>query len=57
MWDPSDLVVSAAQKLKTEEHDKVEIITRDKEHLCSLRSADGENDRVVWLAKEKYCWC
>ncbi|KIW98301.1 uncharacterized protein Z519_01885 [Cladophialophora bantiana CBS 173.52] len=57
VWDPLDLVVASAQRLRTEEQDKVEIISRDKEHLCSLKWAAGPADEVVWLAKEKYAWC
>ncbi|OAL34764.1 hypothetical protein AYO20_05959 [Fonsecaea nubica] len=57
VWDPLELVVAAAQRLRTEEQGRVEIITRDKEHLCSLRWAAKPADEVVWLAKEKYAWC
>ncbi len=57
LWDPSELVIASAQKLRSKEQGKVEIITRDKEHLCSLRWAAGVNEEVVWLAKEKYGWC
>ena len=57
IWDPPDLVVASAQKLRSKEQGKVEIITRDKEHLCSLRWVSSVNEEVVWLAKEKYGWC
>lgn len=57
VWDPTHLVVASAQRLRTEEEGKVEIITRDKEHLCSLRWTAGPDDDVVWVAKEKYGWC
>ncbi|KIW34035.1 uncharacterized protein PV07_00837 [Cladophialophora immunda] len=57
VWDPLELVVASAQRLRTEEQGKVEIISRDKEHLCSLRWAAGPGEEVVWLAKEKYAWC
>ncbi|ETI20881.1 hypothetical protein G647_07224 [Cladophialophora carrionii CBS 160.54] len=57
VWDPSDLVVASAQRLRTEEQGKVDIITRDKEHLCSLRWSGEPDEDVVWLAKEKYAWC
>ncbi|OCT44544.1 hypothetical protein CLCR_05970 [Cladophialophora carrionii] len=57
VWDPSDLVVASAQRLRTEEQGKVDIITRDKEHLCSLRWSGEPGEDVVWLAKEKYTWC
>ena len=57
VWDPSELVIASAQKLRSKEQGKVEIIIRDKEHLCSLRWAAEANEEVVWLAKEKYGWC
>lgn len=58
VWDPSELVVAAAQKLATKEQGKVEIITRDAEHLCSLRWAgEADNQNPVWVANEKYAWC
>ncbi|KIY01179.1 uncharacterized protein Z520_02731 [Fonsecaea multimorphosa CBS 102226] len=57
VWDPSELVVASSQGLRTEEQGRVEIITRDKEHLCSLRWTAGPDDEIVWLAKEKYAWC
>lgn len=58
IWDPSDLVVASAQQLRTEEQDQVQITTRDKEHLCSLRWTAGSNDDdLEWVAKEKYAWC
>ncbi|OAP57286.1 hypothetical protein AYL99_08024 [Fonsecaea erecta] len=57
VWDPLEMVVAASQRLRTEEQGRVEIITRDTEHLCSLRWAEGSDDEVFWLAKEKYAWC
>jgi len=57
VWDPAELTLAAARKLKSEEQGKVEVITRDKEHLCSLRWNNHDNVDVVWLANEKYAWC
>ncbi|KAK4940840.1 hypothetical protein LTR10_019112 [Elasticomyces elasticus] len=57
VWDPSELTIAAAQKLKAQEQDKVDVITRDKEHLCSLRWNKHEDEDVTWLANEKYAWC
>ena len=57
VWDPTELTITAAQKLKSAEHGKVEVITRDKEHICSLRWSDHANEDAVWLANEKYAWC
>lgn len=57
VWDPTDLTVAAAQRLKSEEECTVEVITRDKEHLCSLRWNDRDDEDVVWLSNEKYAWC
>ncbi|KAJ9617391.1 hypothetical protein H2204_013813 [Knufia peltigerae] len=60
VWDPSDLTISAAQHLRGEEQGRVEVVTRDKEHLCSLRwtaNPSGQDQDLVWLANEKYAWC
>lgn len=57
VWDPCDVVMASAQRLRGKEQGSVEIITRDREHLCSLRWAPGITEDVVWLAKEKYGWC
>ena len=57
VWDPSEFVVEAAQKLKGHEKGKVEVITRDKEHLNCLRWIGSNDPNVVWLANEKYAWC
>jgi GNAT superfamily N-acetyltransferase len=59
IWDPSDTIIAAAQNLRTEANDKVELIHRDKEHVCSLRwLGPGGNDAdVVWLYNQKYAWC
>lgn len=56
LWSPSDAVVKAAQSLH--EHKKIEVISRDKEHVCSLKWIGGPADEeVVWVANEKYAWC
>jgi len=61
VWDPQDIVVRAAQRLRKEEEGKVEVISRDKEHVCSLRWIGGRPEDkegpVVWLSIEKYAWC
>ncbi|KAJ9613076.1 hypothetical protein H2200_003017 [Cladophialophora chaetospira] len=57
VWGPPDLVVASAQRLRSKEQGKVEIISRDKEHLCSLRWAPKVNEDIVWMATEKYGWC
>ncbi|KAG9768700.1 hypothetical protein KCU88_g7120, partial [Aureobasidium melanogenum] len=57
VWNPSDLVIAAAKKLKREEHEEVKIVTRDMDHICSLRWAAGGNEEVVWVANEQYAWC
>lgn len=59
LWDPSELIVAAAQSLRIDVHDKVEVISRDQEHVCSLRwiSAGNSVDEVVWDYNQKYAWC
>ena len=59
VWDPCELVISAAQNLRMEASDKVEVIHRDKEHVCSLRwiGPGKEDAEVVWLYNQKYAWC
>lgn len=57
VWDPSNDVVAAAQALRSEEDVKVEIISRDAEHICSLKWNDPASDKVVWVANEKFAWC
>ncbi|EXJ84700.1 hypothetical protein A1O3_05370 [Capronia epimyces CBS 606.96] len=56
VWDPSDLVIAAAQELRTEEQGKVEIVARE-DHLCSLRWTTSSGNDITWLANEKYAWC
>jgi GNAT superfamily N-acetyltransferase len=56
LWSPSPTVVKAAESLH--EGKKIEIISRDKEHVCSLKWIGGPADEeVVWVANEKYAWC
>lgn len=57
VWNPSDLVITSAQNLRKKEQEEIEIITRDKDHLCSLRWAAGGTDEIVWVANEQYAWC
>lgn len=54
VWSPSDAVVNAAQILH--EGKKIEVISRDKEHVCSLKWVGGSDEEVVWVANEKYAW-
>jgi hypothetical protein len=56
VWDPSEFVIASAQKLRRQEDGKVQVITRDNHHLCSLRWA-GDDEEVQWIANEKYVWC
>lgn len=59
VWDPSEDVVAAAQKLRKDKGDKVEVIRRDTDHICSLRWTGPEPDGhdVVWKFCQKYAWC
>ena len=59
VWDPSNLILAAAQDLRTDKHDKIEVINRDEEHVCSLRwtSPDSDADTVIWAYNQKYAWC
>jgi GNAT superfamily N-acetyltransferase len=60
VWDPIELSVASAQILRTEEQGQVEVITRDKESLCSLRwnaQLENKDQDMIWLANEKYGWC
>jgi len=64
VWDPSDLVLAAAQRLRVQEQGKVEVIARDQDHICSLRwnrssddTAPVPDDNIVWVSNEKYAWC
>ena len=55
VWSPSEAVVTAAQSLH--EGKKIEVISRDKEHVCSLKWVGDSDEEVVWVANEKYAWC
>jgi hypothetical protein len=55
IWDPSEEVLRAANLLR-KEGDKIEVIERDQDHVCSLRWS-GPDGKVEWLYKEKYTWC
>ncbi len=59
VWDPSQLIVAAAQSLRADVEDKVEIVNRDQEHVCSLRwiGAGSSVEDVVWDYNQKYAWC
>jgi hypothetical protein len=55
IWDPSEAVLRAAEVLR-KEGDKIQVIERDQDHVCSLRWSGAEG-KVEWLYKEKYTWC
>jgi len=57
IWDPPELVVSAAQLLRAADEPKVEVITRDKKHICSLRWPASQEKNFVWIDKQEYAWC
>ncbi|ETN42058.1 uncharacterized protein HMPREF1541_03997 [Cyphellophora europaea CBS 101466] len=59
VWDPSEDVIAAAQSLQKEKGDKIEIIHRDQDHICSLRWIGPEpaGHRVDWRFTQKYAWC
>lgn len=58
VWDPSDIIVDAAQSLRTDVHEKLEVVHRDQEHVCSLRwIGAGSVEDVVWEYNQKYAWC
>lgn len=57
IWDPPHLVLAAAQLLRTHEEPRVEVITRDKEHICSLRWAGSQEHNITWANKQEYAWC
>lgn len=57
IWDPSELVVAAARLLRTHDQPEVEVITRDKEHICSLRWGGSQEHESVWIFKQEYAWC
>lgn len=53
VWAPEESLLAAATLLNGSEKE-VEIVVREKEHICSLRW-EGEGD-VQWFASEKYPW-
>lgn len=55
VWSPSDAVLTAAQSLH--EGKEIEVISRDKEHVCSLKWVGNDDEEIVWVANEKYAWC
>lgn len=75
VWSPEDITITAGQILKdaearalgggengeTKAAEQVQVITRDKEHICSLRWAGHEEEDqgsdVVWVGNEMYAWC
>ncbi len=54
LWSPAPDVIKAAQSLAGIE--KLQITIREKESICSLRWAGGDEE-VEWAANERYCWC
>lgn len=54
VWDPPDLLISAASSLG---RGYVDLVERDQESICSLRWSGQQNDKLVWIAKQKYTWC
>ena len=57
LWSPADVTLKAAQRLRREEEGQIEVMTRDKEHVCCLKWDGNANEQVVWLANERYAWC
>ena len=58
IWSPDKYVMGAANLLQqTQGAKQVELITRDKEHVCCLRWDEKEDEEVVWVANERYEWC
>lgn len=55
IWSPVAHIIEAAQYLAGDE--KVQMAVRDKESVCSLRWIGGQDEKVEWVAKEKYAWC
>jgi len=53
VWEPRQELIKAAQKIGND----VKVITRDQEHLCSLKWNGSPSDDVVWLANERFAWC
>lgn len=55
IWDPNELVILAARDIAYGQD--VTVISRDAEHICSLKWNGADTDDVVWLANERYAWC
>jgi len=55
VWDPRREVVEAAQAIAYGH--EVQVISRDQEHICSLKWNGSDAGDVVWLANERYAWC
>ena len=60
LWSPEEVTVRAAGLL-AQKGEKVEVVVREDEHICSMRWIGGhggvEKEEVVWLGNEKYAWC
>ena len=64
LWSPDTSVLGAAELLAgselaaaPESKKLVEVISRDKEHVCCLQWDGDEHDEVVWIANERFEWC
>lgn len=55
LWDPSEEVISAAEAIAHGQ--AVKVISRDQEHICSLKWNGLETDEVIWVANERFAWC
>ena len=56
VWSPEQSTLEAAELLLENER-KVDVVVRDKEHICSLRWEGGDQDEIEWIANERYAWC
>lgn len=54
VWDPPNLAMSAASELGK---GHVDFVERDKESICGLRWSGQQDDKLAWIAKQKYTWC
>ena len=64
LWSPDKSVLGAAELLAGSELEAgpepkklVEVISRDKEHVCCMQWAGDESDEIVWVANERFEWC
>lgn len=57
VWSPEAITLRAAQALGKIIKTPVEVISRDKEHVCCLRWEGDRDDGVIWLANERFEWC